>query len=188
MPPAPGAYARYRMPRRFFSRISADYLRKKGPDPWYLRVPGAHPALFATRRRNIAGALALGLFIALLPVPGHTPLALAGALLLRVNLPVTLLATLVSNPLTYAPLFYVEYRLGAWLLSVPPRSLNFEVSREFFLAGLNGVWAPLFAGALVGGAVVALLAWIFTTLVWRWSTGLRYRRRPLQGGAASPRA
>src|SRR5690606_19336013 len=134
------------MPRKFFRRVSAEYRRKQGPPPWYVRPfrkLADHPVYFAINRRTVCGALALGLFVALLPLPGHTLIALAAALLLRVNIPVTLLATLVTNPLTYGPVYYLEYRLGNWLLGTPPAASQFHFSWESLTSGLNGIWTPL---------------------------------------------
>ena len=55
--------------------------------------------------------MAIGLFVAMLPIPGHTPLALILGLLLRANLPVALLVIWIANPLTYAPVSYTHLTL-----------------------------------------------------------------------------
>ena len=76
------------MPRRFFRRVSGGYLRNE--HPWVLhpfRTLITHPTFFSVGRRSVAGAIWLGVFIALLPVPGQTLIALLAALLLRINLP-----------------------------------------------------------------------------------------------------
>ncbi|MDH3512198.1 MAG: DUF2062 domain-containing protein, partial [Gammaproteobacteria bacterium] len=94
------------MPRRFFRRVSNGYLRNDRP--WYLKPFDAliaHPAYFAPSRRSIAGAIWTGIFVALLPLPGQTVIALLAALVLRVNLPVAAIATWITNPVTIVPIF-----------------------------------------------------------------------------------
>ena len=100
------------MTRKFFRRLSAPYRGNQRNAPWYLRpfqALLAHPVYFSINRRSITGAVALGLFVCVFPFIGHTPVVVVAALLLRVNLPVAVLATWVANPLTYGPIFYGEY-------------------------------------------------------------------------------
>ena len=111
------------MPRRFLRRLSVAYREKHEQQPWYLRPFASlldHPVYLSINRRSISKAVAIGLFVAMLPMPGHTPLALLLGLLLRANLPVALLAIWVVNPLTLAPILYGEYLLGNYLLGVTP--------------------------------------------------------------------
>jgi uncharacterized protein (DUF2062 family) len=42
------------------------------------------------------------------------------AVFLRANLPIAAAATLVSNPLTYAPLYVAAYRVGTNLIGEQP--------------------------------------------------------------------
>lgn len=168
------------MPRKFFRRLSRGYRQKQGETPWYLkpfRAVLGHPVFFAVNRRCIAGGVAVGLFVGMLPIIGHTPLALIAALLLRVNLAVAVLTIWIANPVTYAPILYLEYQLGALIMGVPPRQFDLDPSWESVANGLAGVWKPLFLGALIAAVVVSGTGYLLTNAVWRWSTMLRYRRR-----------
>lgn len=169
------------MPRKFFRRISRQYRRKQGPRPWYLRPFQAlleHPVYFAANRRSIAGGIAIGLFVGLLPMPGHTPVALIAALLLRVNLALAVVTIWIANPLTYAPIFYLEYQLGALILGEPPGGFTMEFTWQALASNLAGVWKPLWLGALIAATVASLLGYLLTSAAWRWSAALHYRRRP----------
>lgn len=77
------------------------------------------PWLWHLSRRRVAAGAAIGVFFGfLIPV---MQIAAAGgvAILLRANLPVAAVATLVSNPLTYVPIGIAAYQTGAWILGEP---------------------------------------------------------------------
>jgi len=69
-------------------------------------------------RRSAAGAAFIGLFCAFVPIPAQMLLAAVLAVVFRCNLPMSVGLVWVSNPLTFPPLFYFAYRLGAWLLDM----------------------------------------------------------------------
>ena len=75
------------MPRRFFKRISPRY--KDIKDAWYLRPFRTlvhDPSLWATHRKAVVPAVALGLFVAFIPLPIHPLLAVAGAIIIAVEI------------------------------------------------------------------------------------------------------
>jgi uncharacterized protein len=167
------------MPRRYLRRLSAEFRENKALAPWYLRPFQAvlrHPAYLAVNRRSIAAGMGIGLFIGMLPIPGHTPLAIFAALFARANLAVSVLAIWVANPLTWGPLYYGEYRLGSWLLQQPAHQLaNLEL--RSMMESLSGIWKPLFVGGVMLALVSGVLGWLLTHVVWQWSVALKYRRR-----------
>ena len=67
-------------------------------------------SLWGIRRKTVVPAVAWGMFVALLPIPGHMLVAVLGSLVLRINIPIAALATLVVNPVTIGP-------IGAILIS-----------------------------------------------------------------------
>ena len=166
------------MPRRFFRRVSSGYLRKERP--WYIRpfdVILAHPTFLSVSRRSVAGAVWVGLFIALLPLPGQTLIALFAALLLRVNVPIAALTTWVTNPVTMAPLFYWEYTLGRLILDLPLRSFAIELSWEWVTSGFLAIWKPLLLGCFISATVIASLGYVSVSVAWRMIVAARYRAR-----------
>jgi uncharacterized protein (DUF2062 family) len=166
------------MPRRFFTRVSSRY--RQNETPWYLlpfQAVSQHPMYFAANRRSIAGALWVGAFVALLPVPGQTGIALLAALLLRVNLPVASVAVWMTNPLTMGPIFYYEYQLGALILNYPLQQFQIELSWDWLTGSLMEIWKPLLLGSFVSATVIASLIYVLINAAWRWSTSYRYRRR-----------
>jgi uncharacterized protein (DUF2062 family) len=168
------------MPRRYLRRISRQFRRNEAP--WYLRPFGAvlgHPKYFAVNRRSVAVALAIGVFISMLPIPGHTPLAVIVALIAGVNLGVAALGAWFNSPLTLVAVFYFEYRLGAWLLGMPTRPWPDEVSFAWLQGELAALWKPLFLGALLTATAATAVVYFATNLLWRRSAARRLRQRRL---------
>jgi uncharacterized protein (DUF2062 family) len=174
------------MPRRYLRRISRQYRRNQSA--WYLRPFGAllrHPMYFAVNRRSVTGALAIGTFISLLPVPGHTALAVLAALVFGVNLGVAALAAWINSPITFVPVFYGEYRLGAWLLGLPAQPWPEAVTMEWLGAQLALLWKPLALGAAIVAPLGAAAVYFVVGAVWRWSSARRLRRRRVALAAAA---
>ncbi|MAR07291.1 MAG: hypothetical protein CL862_09340 [Cyanobium sp. NAT70] len=110
-----------------------------------------------------ARGIAAGVFCGCYPFFGlQTIFSIALARLVRGNHLLAAAGTLISNPLTYLPLYWFNYKLGCWLLgtnqSLPDLS---ELER-------TNIWAQgwdfsirLLLGSSVVGAVLALLlGWI----------------------------
>lgn len=135
----------------------------------------AHPVYFSINRRAIARGVALGLFIAFMPLLGHIPLVLVLGLLFRVNLPVAGVVIWVANPLTYGIIFYFEYRLGLLLMNRPPGELPADWAA--LLESLSMAWQPLLIGALVVGFASAAIGYLLADFAWRAATRWRYHRR-----------
>ena len=121
------------MPRRFFKKFAIkrhelqnNRLLSRVLTPF--RNLLHEPRYWGIRRRTVVPALAMGLFVAFIPFPGHPIVATLLALALRINIPVSFIATFISNPLTMGPMYYSAYRLGARLLGVTPTPFEFELS------------------------------------------------------------
>lgn len=170
------------MPRRFLRKITLK--RHQLNEQWYLS-PFRHllhdPRLWSIRRRTVVPALALGLFVAYLPFPGHMVAAALLALALRINIPVAAIGTLATNPLTMGPMYYFAYQLGASLLDRAPGPFDFELSVSWLVGGFGRVWQPLLLGCVLLGTLLALLGYVALDIVWRasiWEYLARRRRRP----------
>lgn len=137
------------------------------------------PNLWHLNRRSASGAFAVGLFMAFVPVPFQMLLAAAGAILFRVNLPLSVALVWITNPLTMAPMFYFTYRLGAWLIGVPPHSetFHFTLSYEWLVNELGIFWEPFLLGCFVTGAVSALLGYLTIRGLWRLHLVKHYQAR-----------
>lgn len=142
------------------------------------------PNLWHLNRRSVSGAVAVGLFVAFVPLPLQMLLAAAAAIPLRVNLPLSVALVWVTNPLTIPPLFYFAYRLGTWLLGHPTKELEFQLSLTWILERSASVWQPLLVGSLFTGAVSGVLGFCAIRLLWRWHAISHWRARKRSREAA----
>lgn len=162
------------------------FLRRYLPDPHYFR---AHkrlrflgewlhdPQLWHLSRRSIVPALAAGVFFAFIPFPWQSALAAAAAVWLRFNLPVAAAMVWITNPLTMPPIFYFNYRLGAWVLGRPPQEWAFEPSLHWVLQKTGEIGLPLLVGSLIAAVVAGGLTFCVAHLCWRWYIISKFRRR-----------
>ena len=167
------------MPRKFFTRVSREYRNKKD-HPWFLRPFDyilAHPVYFSASRRAVGGGLWLGLFVGLLPIPGQTIVVVLGALLFRVNLPVAAITIWVSNPITFVPIFYFAYQIGAALMGIPIETIPAEPSWNWITDEIALRWKPLMYGSLIMSVSVASTVYLVFSFFWHVSVVYRYRRR-----------
>jgi uncharacterized protein (DUF2062 family) len=124
--------------------------------------------LWSIRRKTVVPAFSLGLAIAFVPFPGHAIFASLLALLLRINIPVAVLATFASNPLTMGPLYFGAYLLGSALLGIEPQPFEFEMSLEWARTVFTEIWLPLSLGCLILGAASALIGYVTLDAFWRY--------------------
>ena len=168
------------MPRRLIRKLAPhpDTLRNR----WFFRIFGSRLAdmhLWSTSRRAITGAFGAGVAICFVPLPVHTLLAVAVALLWRLNLPVLVAAVFLVNPLTVVPVYYGAYRVGATILGQVATGFDFQLSWTWLHNGLGPVWKPFLVGCLICGVALGYAAYLGLELIWRWVTLRRRRaRRP----------
>lgn len=141
------------------------------------------PWLWHLNRRSVAMGAAIGVFFGfLIPVLQIAAAAMV-AVLLRANLPVAAASTLVSNPLTYAPIFLLAYKTGSALLGE-----QVDASRAAALAAadiadaddwsarLREVGRPMLVGLAVFAVVGGIVTWAAVSLLWTAAVVLRRRR------------
>lgn len=135
------------------------------------------PQIFHLTRHSAAGGMAAGLFCAFFPVPGHMLFAAIAAIGLRVNLPISVAAVWVTNPVTIPPIFYLAYRIGAAVLDNPVEQVSIELSIEWLRTTFVHIWPPLVTGCLVLAITAAALGYVAVRLLWRLAIVLRLRER-----------
>jgi len=136
-----------------------------------------HPRLWHWSRRGVALGVAIGVFFGLLIPLGQIPLSAATAVVLRANVPAAAASTLVTNPVTFAPIYYGAYHLGAWLTgsTTPlPESHDQRPDRNLWQY-LAGIGLPLLVGLSIAATVAGLLSYAVISLA--WVVWVRHRRR-----------
>jgi uncharacterized protein (DUF2062 family) len=136
------------------------------------------PELWHINRRGIALGLAVGLFMGLLVPVAQIPFAALLAILVRANLPVAVASTLVTNPVTFGPIYYAAYRLGTYLLGGSPDAATETILPwgEHFLT----IGKPLLVGLATLAAGSALTGYLAVSGIWRLHASLVWRRRRLR--------
>jgi uncharacterized protein (DUF2062 family) len=166
------------MPRPLLKRILPD--RHSLARRWYLRpFRGAlsNPAYWTLHRRSVIRAVTLGLFICFVPLPVHLLLAPTVAILLRANLPLSMLTILLVNPLTMVPVFFGAYWVGTVLTGSNLESFDFALTWDWASENLVVIWKPFLLGCLVSGTLAALSGYLAMSVWWRQHVMHRYQRR-----------
>ncbi len=153
-----------------------------------------HPQLWHFSRRGVALGVGLGIFFGFLIPLAQIPVAAVSATLLRANVPTAIASTLVTNPVTFAPIYVIAYKLGNKLLGkkldpksleqvakgvTPQETLEIEIiEKNSSLQKILSVSKPLALGlaifAVVGSITTyALILWFW----WIWVKMKRYKRR-----------
>ncbi|WP_160062039.1 DUF2062 domain-containing protein [Psychromonas sp. L1A2] len=166
------------MPKKFIKRFTPNPEKLKAHP--HLKRFGSkllNPNLWHLNRRGAAGAVAVGLFCAWMPMPFQMVLAAFLAMFFSVNLPISVALVWVSNPITMPPLFYGAYRLGAFVLQEPLLDFHFKLSYHWIVNAFETIAPPLFVGCLIIGSLCAFLGYWGAMLFWRYSSIQKWKKR-----------
>ncbi len=142
--------------------------------------------LWHLQRRSVAGSVAIGLLCGLIPGPFQMLGAALCAIWLRVNLPVAMVTTLYSNPLTIVPLYALAYELGTWISGInggaAAKNFYFPELRwdnwiEQLATWLSALGKPLLIGLPLLGIILAALGYAAVRIGWRVALTLQWRAR-----------
>lgn len=167
------------MPKKFIQRFSPKpETLKNHPHLKHLGQALQNANLWHLNRRTAAGAVAIGLFCAWMPIPFQMLLASILAVIFSVNLPLSVTLVWISNPLTMPPLFYVAYRLGAYLLDRPIVEFHFHLSFHWLAKMFETIAPSLLLGCFILGTISAALGYFLFRIVWRFKTTKKWLKRP----------
>lgn len=120
-----------------------------------------------------AFTFSIGLFIGMSPLIGlHTLIALAIAIIFRLNKLVILIATYLTNPWTIVPIYTFSTIIGAKILN---RSIEIEIDWHHLtlsqlLHNAGNLLLPFITGSIIVGFVSSVLSYIiiYVILSKRW--------------------
>jgi uncharacterized protein (DUF2062 family) len=163
------------------------------------------PRLWRLTRRGLAMGMALGFFFGLLVPLAQIPLSAGAAVLLRANVPSAVAATLVTNPVTFGPLYYAAWKLGSAVLREPAEGAGPTLAAPAPQAGptavaqpaggpwwraawqrLQGVGKPLLLGLALMATGLGLATYFLVS--WGWALRVWWTRRRRLHLAARGRA
>src|SRR5258706_6520972 len=184
--------------------VPRKFLRKYLPDPdeilakpWCapFRPWLGHPNLWHLNRRSVPGAVAIGLFCGLIPGPVQMLGALLCAIPLRKNVPVAMVVTLYTNPLTIVPIYIVAYAYGKLLLrdrgpDDPIAPFHWHWTLHAFCELTMSLGKPLGLGLVALAITLAVVGYFAAGLLWTAYVIKAWRRRAARrhsgGGGARP--
>jgi uncharacterized protein (DUF2062 family) len=154
-----------------------------------------HPALWHLNRRSAAGGVAVGLFCGLIPGPLQMLGAAIVCLVVRVNLPVAIVATLYTNPFTIVPLYLLAYEIGQFVLGASggkpaPPPPDWDWSALVASANAIGEWmlglgAPLALGVFLLACILATIGYFAVRIAWSIYLRTAWRQRKQRREGAS---
>ena len=152
------------------------------------------PMLWRLRPEPTARGLAIGLFMGIFIPLGQIVFAAVAAIALRVNLPIALAGTLISNPFTTLGIYYLSYRIGEFITAadtgvVTPSAqalqrflqakneMGWLQSWSYMLDWLQASGWPLLIGLFALACAAALTGYFVCLTVLRVYVAVRMKRR-----------
>jgi uncharacterized protein len=137
-------------------------------------------SLWVSNRTTVERAVGIGLFFGFLLPIGQFLFAIAAAVLMRAHLGIAAASTLVTNPLTFGPVYWLAYQLGLRLTGAGPLPADgtavaaatgsalkqAESVTTFANAAAAAGW-PLAVGLVTFALCGALVGPLLVRLLWR---------------------
>lgn len=148
-------------------------------------APFAHhlrdDSLWHANRHSVAKAVSIGLFFGLMIPFAQFLFAIVTALFLRAHIAISAGCTLVTNPLTFPPIYWAAYELGSLVLAkpaAPAEAAQIERSAErigdLATGWLDGFWIslsaaglPLVTGLFIMACSASAIGYFAVHLLWR---------------------
>lgn len=138
------------------------------------------PNLWHINRHSVARAFLIGVWFCFIPMPFQMLASALFAIWFNANLPLAVALVWISNPVTMPPIFYFNYKLGAWMLSRPLLDFEFSPSVAWVSGRLLDIGIPLYLGSLIVATVSACSAYLVIQLLWRRKVRADWRLRRRQ--------
>jgi hypothetical protein len=185
------------MPRKHFRKYLPDHdaMREHRHLRW-ARPLLKHPNLWHLNRHSVAGGVAAGMIGGLIPGPIQMLTAAILAIVFRVNLPVAVATTLLTNPFTWPFIVVVAYEIGRLAIGgndTPMQEFNFDWGQQAWTELLPEFWRWLLSlgeAFLIGNAILAValavLGYFAVQLGWRLYLMAYIKRRKARPGKSGP--
>jgi len=125
------------------------------------------PNLWHINKKSVSRGFAIGAFCAFIPLPGQMILAAFLALTFAANLPIAIILTWITNPLTYTPIFFFAYKIGSFFITtnVTPEITDDELS---LLSNIMHIWEPLFLCSIILALIGSTISYLLIRIYWRY--------------------
>ena len=154
------------MIRKFFRKKASS----KGKLDNFLDKYNLPRAYFNINRKMISKGVLVGLFWGFIPMPMQMAGVMITTPLFRFNVPIGLATVWLSNPITYPPLWYLEYKTGNIMLQRDGLT-NIELTMQWFQNHWDDIVVPLYVGTVFYSTIVSYL--IYLLINWLWIRSVR---------------
>ncbi len=116
--------------------------------------------------KKIALGFAVGVFISITPTFGfHMILATIFSTIFRINRASAILGTWFNNPLTTPFIYYIDYKIGGYIINTGGGSFALKpLTIEHYISLGSSVMLPVFIGSIILGIPVAMICYIAVKL------------------------
>lgn len=147
------------------------------------------PTLWHFNCLFVARGVAIGLFVAFIPVPFQMLIATLLTIYFRANLPCALAMTWITNPITFLPINFFIYEVGKWIMQSPDQPLNsqfiditwnftdWERNIRALFIWVKSVGRPFLIGLPVVAAGSAILGYFAINFLWRVLVIIQWKKR-----------
>lgn len=139
------------------------------------------PKLWHWSRRTVALGVSIGIFFGFLIPVAQIPVSAVAAVALRANLPMAAASTLVTNPFTFAPVYYGAYHLGRLVtgndIVAAPAAAPEQPDDASLFTRIQALGAPLIVGLAIVACIAGIASYLLITLFWIFHVRRKRRRR-----------
>ena len=145
-----------------------------------------HPRLWHLNRKGVATGFAIGIFFGFLIPFLQLPFAAIFAVWLRGNVIAALCSTLITNPLTFAPIYLLANEAGSFIFDLlQPDTPNVITGAAYQAGDMVVGWLDRFMsvgknvaiGLLSFAVFGSLVSYYFILFIWRIIVSIEWRRR-----------
>ena len=169
------------MPKKFLKRYLPDPKKIKEIKSLEFLGEKLHaPNLWHLNRRSVSRAFAIGLWAMYTPpLPWQQVIAAVLAIYFNANLPIAVVLVWITNPLTWLPMYYFAYEVGARLMGSTDFSFA-QFSELFSIDKVMELGAPFLLGCFTLMNLGAVLGYFGIQLIWRNSVRHHWELRKLR--------
>jgi len=139
------------------------------------------PKLWHWSRRGVATGVAIGIFFGFLIPVAQIPVSAVAAVALRANLPMAAASTLVTNPFTFAPVYYGSYHVGRLVTGndtyAAPTAAPEQPDDASLFSRIQALGGPLIVGLAMVACIGGITSYLLITLFWIMHVRRKRRRR-----------
>lgn len=155
------------MPKKLLKRYQPDPEKIKNIKGLSFLGDKLHaPNLWHLNRRSVSRAFAVGLWAMYTPpLPWQQVIAAIGAIYFNANLPIAVALVWITNPLTWIPLYYIAYQVGALAMGAETFSFD-QFSSLFSIDKVMELGTPLLLGCFILMNAGAVLGYYGIQYLW----------------------